>query len=211
MVYRKKNKGAHVFVRVLWILFLISLFAAVVGMAALCIAEASLKKEADPLKGDAIIVLGAQVKADGSVSLQLEARLEKAFEAYCAKSRPVIVCGGQGLNEPCPEAWVMKEWLMKRGVPETEILTDDRSVNTFQNMVNARELLGEEPREVLIVTSDYHLPRALVISREAGLPAWGSPADTLPEYWLKNHSRELLAWGKLLFRLVTGVDVYLPI
>lgn len=210
MGYRKK-KRARLLVRLLFSLFLIGLFVAAAGTAVLCIAEASLKKEADPLRGNAIIVLGAQVKADGSVSLQLEARLEKALEAYREKSRPVIVCGGQGANEPCPEARVMKEWLMNRGVPETDILTDDRSVNTFQNLVNAQELLGEETKEILIVTSDYHLPRALVISREAGFISWGLPADTLPEYWLKNHSRELLAWGKLLFRLVTGVDVYLPI
>ncbi len=211
MVYEKKKRRGRLPARLLCILILIGLFAAAAGTAALCIAEASLKKEADPLRGSAIIVLGAQVKADGSVSLQLEARLEKALEAYREKSRPVIVCGGQGANEPCPEAWVMKEWLMKRGVPETEILTDNRSVNTFQNLVNARELLGEEIKEILIVTSDYHLPRALVLSREAEFQPWGLPADTLPEYWLKNHSRELLAWGKLLFRLVTGVDVYLPI
>ena len=50
----------------------------------------------------------------------------------------------------------------------------------------------------LIVTSDYHLPRALAIARDAGLEAQGAGSPCRPEwnYWLKNHMREALAWVK---------------
>ena len=54
----------------------------------------------------------------------------------------------------------------------------------------------EDVRKATIVTSDYHLPRALRIARDAGLTADGLVSATLPEYWLKNHAREVLAWGK---------------
>ena len=51
---------------------------------------------------------------------------------------------------------------------------------------------------VIVVTSDYHLPRALAIARDAGLEVQGIGAPTLPEWWIKNHFREVLAWGKYL-------------
>ena len=49
---------------------------------------------------------------------------------------------------------------------------------------------------VLIVTSDYHLPRALALAKDQGLTASGIGSTTLPEYWIKNHFREALSWIK---------------
>ena len=63
------------------------------------------------------------------------------------------------------------------------------------------KLLGVYPgtiRKVLVVTSDYHVPRALSMARDLGLEAEGLGSPCLPEYWLKNHAREVLAWGKYL-------------
>ena len=83
---------------------------------------------------DAIVVLGAQVKADGSLSLQLEWRLEAAFEAWEKQNCLIVTCGAQGSNEPAPEAYVMRDYLMQKGVPEDMILTDAESFNTRQNL-----------------------------------------------------------------------------
>ena len=79
------------------------------------------------------------------------------------------------------------------------ILTDPVSRNTRENMANAKALLQaigcERP---LIVTSDYHLPRALAIARDSGMTPQGEGSPCRPEleYWLKNHMREALAWVK---------------
>ena len=62
---------------------------------------------------------------------------------------------------------------------------------------NAAALLRDYPvQRVLIVTSDYHLPRALALARDQGLEASGIGSTTLPEYWIKNHFREALSWIK---------------
>ncbi len=149
-----------------------------------------------PGETQAIVVLGAQVNPDGQPSRQLELRLLEALKAYEAQPRPMVVCGAQGKDEPATEASVMKAWLEQRGVSPEHILADEQSFNTRQNLENAKKLLGEHVTQVLIITSDYHLPRAMDIAKDAGLKPSGMGSPILPEYWLKNHARETLAWGK---------------
>ncbi len=93
----------------------------------------------------------------------------------------------------------MKRYLAGKGIPEGLILEDDQSRNTKENLQNARKLLAErypQVRRVLIVSSDYHVPRAMAMARDLGFDAEGLGARCLPEYWLKNHAREALAWCK---------------
>ena len=148
---------------------------------------------------DAIIVLGAQVKPDGTPSLQLQWRIDAAVKAWKERRSLIVVCGAQGSNEPAPEAHVMRDELIKQGVAAEDILMDDKSFNTRQNIANAVALLeGHEVDHVLVVTSDYHLPRAMAIAEDAGLSAsgLGSPTKLGLRFWLKNHGREGLAWIK---------------
>ena len=148
---------------------------------------------------DAIIVLGAQVKPDGTPSLQLQWRIDAAAQAWKDRNCLVVVCGAQGSNEPAPEAHVMREELIKQGVDADSILMDDQSFNTRQNIANAVKLMeGREVSHVLVVTSDYHLPRAMAIAEDAGLDAsgLGSPTKLGLRFWVKNHGREGLAWIK---------------
>lgn len=148
---------------------------------------------------DAIIVLGAQVKPDGEPSLQLQWRIDAAVEAWKEHNCIIVTCGAQGGNEPAPEAHVMRDELIRQGVPEEAILVEDQSFNTRQNINHAVSLLeGREVRRVLIVTSDYHLPRAMAIAEDAGLDAsgMGAPTKLGMRYWVKNHGREALAWIK---------------
>ena len=149
-----------------------------------------------PGNTQAIIVLGAQVNPDGQPSRQLELRLLEALKAYEAAPKPVIVSGAQGKDEPVTEASVMKSWLEQKGVDPQHILMEDKSFNTRQNLENAKALLGEGVKDVLIITSDYHLPRAMSIAKDLGLNPSGVGSPILPEFWLKNHARETLAWGK---------------
>ena len=157
-------------------------------------------------QSSAIIVLGAQVTPDGNPSVQLALRLEKALAEYQRAPRTMVVCGSQGANEPATEASVMKAWLMSRGVPEEQVLMDEESFNTKENLGNAMALLPENTIEVTIVTSDYHLPRALRIAEDMGLKPTGVGSPIKPEYWLKNHAREAMAWGKYFLSKVVPLD-----
>ena len=148
---------------------------------------------------DAMIVLGAQVKPSGEPSLQLQWRIDAAAKAWKERRSLIVVCGAQGGSEPAPEAHVMRDELIKQGVAAEDILMDDKSFNTRQNIANAVALLeGHDVEHVLVVTSDYHLARAMAIAEDAGLSASGLGSPTLQGLrpWVKNQGREGLAWIK---------------
>ena len=192
---KKTGKRRNPILQAVMIVILIGAAAFLGLFAYVCIAEKTVPK---PGPTDAIIVLGAQVKADGTLSVQLEYRLETALAEYMKEPRPIVSCGGQAGNEPAPEGDVMTKWLIDHGVKEEYALSETVSGDTKENIKNALLLLSDETKNVLIVTSDYHLPRALAIARDQGLDASGAGAPIKAEYWLKNHFRETLAWGKYL-------------
>ena len=195
-----KKPGKHFLLR--WIRNLVIagavIYLGLIGFVV--IREAGVEKDASKLAGDydAIIVLGAQVLPSGEPNTQLKWRLDAALSAWQEKQVPVVVCGAQGSDEPAPEAEVMKKYLAAAGVTESLIYPDPDSYNTNQNLANAAKILRNLPevRKVLIVTSDYHVPRAMAIAEDHGFSALGLGSPCKPEYWLKNHAREALAWVK---------------
>lgn len=153
---------------------------------------------------DAIIVLGAQVLPSGQPNRILKTRLEMAAEAYRAAPRPIVCCGAQGNDEPAPEGLVMRNYLIGLGLPEADIQAETASYNTYENLDNAKALLPPSARSVLIVTSDYHVARALWIAQDKGLTAYGAGSPTYWKWRFKNHTKEALSWIKYLYMKVTG-------
>ena len=181
------------------LLFLLVALGVLLGglaLGALCYAEAHPPREDG--SSDALIVLGCQVYPSGELSPQLALRLDAALAAYQSRPRLIVTCGGQGPNEPGPEGQIMRQWLIGQGVPEADVVAENESQNTRQNLANTKALLPENVQRVTIITSDYHLPRALAIAGDLGLQADGIGSPCKPEYWVKNHAREMLAWGKYL-------------
>jgi len=151
------------------------------------------------LEYDSMIVLGAQVLPTGEPSVQLQWRLDKALECYEKNPCFIVVTGGQGGNEPEPEGDVMRRVLIAAGVPEMHVISETLATDTQENIRFSWELLKEKGcQKPLIVTSDYHLPRAMAIARDNGLDPLGAGSPCKPglKFWLKNHLREALAWVK---------------
>ncbi|MFH1511761.1 MAG: YdcF family protein, partial [Bacillota bacterium] len=159
---------------------------------------------------DVIVVLGAQVQETGEPSVQLDWRLNAAVAMYDAYPCPVIVCGAQGRDEPRPEAEVMRDLLIADGIPAGLIYTDPTSMDTYQNIRNAKAIISNLGLErPLIITSDYHLPRAMDIASAEGFAPQGVASPTRQElgFWLKNHCREALAWVKFFLIRHIGLDL----
>ncbi|MEE0400987.1 MAG: YdcF family protein [Christensenellales bacterium] len=149
---------------------------------------------------DTIIVLGAQVKADGTPSVALERRLTAALEEYRKQPRLMIVCGAQGSDEPRAEGDVMRDWLIAHGVAAADIEAETDSFNTRQNLGYAQSIMDDRGlTAALIVTSDYHVPRALALCEQVGIIASGKGSPSKPEYFIKNHLREGLSWIKFVW------------
>ncbi|MEG1848803.1 MAG: YdcF family protein [Lachnospiraceae bacterium] len=142
---------------------------------------------------DYIVVLGAQMR--GMIpSRTLQNRLDKAY-AYLMKNQGtmVIVSGGQGHDELITEAEGMYQYLCKRGIAPVRIRKEDTSTNTHRNLINSRALIEPEAF-VGIVSSDYHIFRALCLAQKAGYrQVYGIPAPSEPLLLIKNITREILA------------------
>lgn len=150
-----------------------------------------------PGPADAIVVLGAQVKPWGAASETLLRRMQLALEHYRAEPRLIVCCGGQGADEPMAEGDFMRRWMIEQGVPEEHVVSENTSRNTRENIAGAKAILEERGlTTALVVTSDYHVPRALATCEAAGLPATGDGSRSEPYLWWKNHIRESLSWVK---------------
>jgi len=201
----RKPRRMRKLLKILLLLVLLALAAYGALIAMVCWKEANVP-QADGY--DAIIVLGAQVLPDGRPNVQLEWRLQAAFDAWRAHPCLIVACGAQGVDEPRPEADVMRDWLIEKGVPAEQVFAENTSFNTRENIDNAMALIKDHPVEkVAVVTSDYHLPRALALCEDAGVNACGIGSPCKPEYWFKNHGREALAWVKYWGEKYLGLSI----
>jgi uncharacterized SAM-binding protein YcdF (DUF218 family) len=146
---------------------------------------------------DYIIVLGSQVKPSGP-ALVTRLRLDKAYEYASANPDTIIiVSGGQGSNEPASEASVMKDYLVNRGIDENRIIMEDKSTNTSENLQFSKALLDTENSSVGIVTSEFHIFRALAIAKKCGYSdTYGIPARSVRTYLPNNMIRETVGLTK---------------
>ncbi len=145
-----------------------SAFFAYIGISSLNGAEEAVKTFAaedvtstKPSR-DVIIVFGCRAYGYRP-GIHLKNRLEAAVTLL--EARPDAVCvvsGGQGENETVPEAEAMRAYLEERGIAPERIYMEDESHNTYENIVNSKNLiddLGLEYDRIIGVSSDFHIPR----------------------------------------------------
>ena len=93
----------------------------------------------------------------------------------------IIVSGGSFLvatgqaPQTQTEAMAMRQFLVALGVPDSAVVMEGKSLNTIENMQETRALVGTG--RVALVTSGFHMPRALRLARKAGLDAEAFPTD----------------------------------
>ena len=140
---------------------------------------------------DYVIVLGAQMKADGP-SKALQYRLDEAIRYLNENpSSKVIVSGGQGSDEHISEAQGMYEYLVEKGIEKDRIIKEDKSVNTTQNLTFSAEYLDRERDSVAVVTNNFHVFRAVKIAEKAGYQnVCGIAAKGEPFLQINNMMRE---------------------
>lgn len=158
--------------RVLFTLFLIS-FLTIQGVIL-----SGCRADPEAEQADYVLVLGAQIYADRP-SASLQSRLDVAFD-YLERNPDAhaILCGGQGSNEVMPEAWMMRDYLISRGIPEERLLIEDASSNTIQNIANARQQYLSPGDRTAVISSEFHLSRARRLMASAALDPYGLPAPT---------------------------------
>ena len=160
----------------------------------------------DHIQGDpqAMVVLGCRVMPGGEPSILLQDRLDTALDYWEAHPEvTVVVSGGQGSNEPASEARCMADYLMDGGVPEDQILLEDRSHNTKENLLYSKELLAAEGiqvehADVLVVSNGFHLTRTRMLAERFGygeVSTLAAPTTHIPSR-IQMYIREPLALAK---------------
>lgn len=124
---------------------------------------------------DCIIVLGCQVKDNGSLSDMLRDRMWRALELYEAEAAPKLLVSGDHGREDYDEVGAMKNYAVENGVPSENIFMDHAGFSTYETVYRAKEIF--EAEKVIIVTQEYHLYRALYIAEQLGIEAYGVSSD----------------------------------
>ena len=107
----------------------------------------------------------------------------------------MIPSGGQGRDETVSEAEAMGRYLREKGIPEDKIILEDRSFTTMENLKNSKAIIDarEGGKYTALVTSNYHVYRALRYCRKVGLDCTGIGAHVAPYYWPSALIREFAA------------------
>ena len=166
--------------------FIVFLCLAVVGTATLFIINGHVKastkdriltvqKAAELEDVDCIIILGCQVKDDGSLSHMLRDRLMRGLEVYEAGAAPKLLMSGDHGREEYDEVGAMKNYAIENGVPSENVFMDHAGFSTYETVYRAKEIFQAD--KVIIVTQEYHLYRALYIAEQFGVEAYGVSAD----------------------------------
>ncbi len=174
--------------------------AALVLLAGTGISVAGMSDDLRP--SDVGIVLGSKVELSGQPSARLAARLDRGASLYSeGVFKRLIVSGGTGV-EGFDEAAVMRDYLLRKGVPGKAIIVDSGGATTEASAVNCAALMRAHGfKSVTIVTQYFHVPRTRLALRANGIARIHSAharyfelrdlysitreVAALPVYWLK--------------------------
>ena len=146
---------------------------------------------------DYVIILGAGLINGDQMTKLLSDRIDKAIEVYrrCGERPKLIPSGGQGSDETISEAEAMKRYLLEKGIPEDDIIPEDKSATTFENLTNSKKMIEERggSASVALVSSNYHVYRALRYCRKIGFKCTGIGGHVAFYFWPSALIREYIA------------------
>lgn len=181
---------------VLWLLSLVAFFWTLTRVASEPIADST------PIQ--AIIVLGSG-SPNCKPSTTMESRLDEGLrQAARFPQARMLVTGGVGFGVACSEASLMADYLIERGIPQQRLLREDRSASTDENLAFSKPILAahgiDATAPIILVTSDFHLLRAVRIARKAGYSGIHGAAAPTPRYirynaWLREYFATLSSWA----------------
>lgn len=146
-----------------------------------------------PGKLDYVVVLGAGLIGD-QVTPLLASRIDKGIAIY--QKQPgckLIMSGGQGPDEIIAEGQAMANYALEKGVPVEDILIENQSTNTEENLKFSFALMKSGSRFAL-VTNYYHVFRALLLARKLKIKCIGYGARTKFYFSLNAFIREFVGY-----------------
>jgi len=131
---------------------------------------------------DHIIILGAGLRPDGSPSDMLADRLSVGVALLEHHPNAKLILTGDNSGDHYNEVASMKKYVLEMGVEEEAIIEDGRGYSTYESLYHIKNDLNAQ--NVIIVTQEYHLYRALYVAEQMGMDAVGVSAN------LRSYSRQ---------------------
>lgn len=144
------------------------------------------------------IVLGASVEANGQPSPILAARANAAVQLFNDDKVSKILVTGDNATTDYDEVNAVQRYLLAAGIPPQDIFLDHAGFDTYSSMYRAKAIF--DATSAIIVTQDFHLPRAVFTARALGINAYGYDAGPAT-IW--DYLREIPASAKALWDLAT--------
>ena len=144
-----------------------------------------------------VVVLGCAIMKDGTVTPLLRGRCDAAIKAWKdgGQKAKIICSGGQGPNEVISEAQAMASYCISQGVPEADVLLEDKSTTTEENLRFSKAIMDARggASRCTIATNSYHCLRAAMFARREGLNAVCAGGRTAAFYYPAAFFREYVA------------------
>ncbi len=144
---------------------------------------------------DYLLILGCRVRGDEAEET-LRMRCEKAADYLKEHPETVAVaCGGiVHDDQSISEAQAIEENLISKGIERDRIIREDKSTTTVENFRNAKIIIGADTHQLALLSSDFHLMRARLIAKKAGLDCETVSAHSPKKEKVKNYIREFFAF-----------------
>jgi uncharacterized SAM-binding protein YcdF (DUF218 family) len=172
------------------------------------------------LKG--VIVLGGIFESGlksqerNEISLNMGAeRLTKALEIYNKNPKLLILFSGFS-NELKPQGWsesdMAKKFFLEQGVRSENLIFENKSRNTFENIIYSKDIIKNNKGTWGLITSAYHIPRSYFVFKKQGLVLEPISVDyktgISPIFWINfNISIGISNWSIILHEIV-GISYY---
>jgi vancomycin permeability regulator SanA len=178
----------------LLVMILIAINAYVLSVATpLVVSERSELTQAD-----AVLILGAGVRADGELGIILRDRVNTAVGVYRDGYADKILMSGDNGQIAYDEVTPVLQYLLAAGIPAEDIFLDYAGFNTYDSVYRAYAVFKVD--RLIVVTQPFHIDRAVFIADRLGLEVHGYPTN-ITQVYLRNHVREFLARANSAFEV----------
>ena len=150
---------------------------------------------------DFIIILGSKINNDGTLTPLLKGRADRAIDfgnkQYEKTNKKIVYVpsGGKGNDEVMSEAKAIEKYLIEKGISKKQIIIEDKSTSTLENMKFSKSKIDEVKKDAKISfsTTNYHVFRSGVIANNQGIDCEGIGSKTKWYFYTNALIREFVA------------------
>jgi uncharacterized SAM-binding protein YcdF (DUF218 family) len=166
-------------------LFIISIIIIYIFITAVNICIYSKVDNKQP--ADVAIILGAGA-TDESISPVFQERINHGISLYQNNYvKKLIFTGGTGKGNQNSDAYIAMQYAIKQGVPANDILLEEKSTITQENIKNAKDIMDKNSYHTAIIVSDpLHMKRAVLMAENYKIDCYSSPTPTTKYVSLKS-------------------------